>query len=277
LNRHEENQLDYGNSTVVEQIGMPEKVAPPTGSAIMRAIEILEVISRSDETPQLAEICRAVNLPKATVYRILGTLEHAGYVSKEPGAKRYQCGQRLHNISMRVLQNSPARAARRAILEELVEEIGETCNLAVPDVHTVAYLDRVEASWPLKINLGVDSRIPMYASASGKLFMSFMPRRSCERFIRTTPLVGYTENTLVDPVRLMSELDRIRTNDFAVDEQEYLNGISCLAVPVRNSDGEVVAAVAVHGCSVRLPVSQAMEFLPQLRQAAESISQTLDN
>lgn len=269
--------MDYGNSPVGEQADVPDKMAPPTGSAIIRAIEILEVISRSDDTPQLAEICRAVNLPKATVYRILGTLEHAGYVSKEPGAKRYQCGHRLHDISMRVLQNSPARAARRAILEELVEETGETCNLAVPDVHTVSYLDRVEASWPLKVTLGVGSRIPMYASASGKLFMSFMPRRSCDRFIRTTPLVAYTENTLVDPSRLMSELDRIRTNDFAIDDQEYLNGINCVAVPVRNHEGEVVAAVATHGCSMRMPVSQAMEFLPQMRQAAEAISQTLES
>lgn len=243
----------------------------------MRAIEILEVISRSEEMPQLAEICRAVNLPKATVYRILGTLEHAGYVSKEPGAKRYQCGHRLHNISMRVLKNSPARSARRAILEELVEEIGETCNLTVPDVNTITYLDRVEASWPLKLTLGVGSKIPMYASASGKLFLGFMPRRSCERFIRSTPMIAYTQSTLTDPVRLMSELDKIRSNDFAVDAEEYLNGICCLAVPVRNQDGEVVATVAAHGPSSRMPISQAMEFLPQLRQAANGIAQTLES
>ncbi|MGB7182304.1 MAG: IclR family transcriptional regulator [Burkholderiaceae bacterium] len=267
----------HGNSNIAEPLSAVDSMAPPTGSAIMRAIEILEVISRSDETPQLAEICRAVNLPKATVYRILGTLEHAGYVSKEPGAKRYQCGHRLHNISMKVLQNSPARAARRAILEELVEELGETCNLTVPDVHTITYLDRVEASWPLKVVLSVGSKVPMYASASGKLFLSFMPRRSCERFIRSTPLIAYTEKTLVDPVRLMSELDSIRLNDFAVDEEEYLNGICCLAVPVRNHDGEVVASVAAHGPSSRMQLSQAIEFLPQLREAADCIGQTLES
>ncbi len=251
-------------------------VVPPTGSAIMRAIEILDVISRSDDMPQLAEICRAVNLPKATVYRILGTLEHAGFVSKEPGAKRYQCGQRLHNISIRVLQNSPARAARRAILEELVEEIGETCNLTVPDVHTVTYLERVEASWPLRTTLSVGSKVPMYASASGKLFLSFMPRRNCERFIRSTPLVPYTSSTLTDPSRLLNELETIRARDFAIDEGEYLNDICCVAVPVRNHDGEVVASIAAHGCSARMPVAQAMEYLPNLREAAENIGRTLE-
>jgi len=249
---------------------------PPTGSAIMRAIEILDVISRSDDMPQLAEICRAVNLPKATVYRILGTLEHAGFVSKEPGAKRYQCGHRLHDISIRVLQNSPARASRRAILEELVEEIGETVNLTVPDVHTVTYLDRVEASWPLRTTLTVGSKIPMHASASGKLFLSFMPRRNCERFIRSTPLIAYTGSTLTDPSRLLSELENIRNNDFAIDEGEYLNDVCCLAVPVRNHDGEVIASVAAHGSSARMPVAQAIEFLPNLREAAESIGRTLE-
>jgi DNA-binding transcriptional ArsR family regulator len=116
-----------------------------SGSAVLRAISILEAISRHQDAPQLADICRLVDLPKATVYRILTTLEHAGYVCKEPGSKSYTCGGRLFKMAGNALLRSPNRAARHGILEELVEQIGETCNLTVPSVNTVLYLDRVEA------------------------------------------------------------------------------------------------------------------------------------
>ena len=247
---------------------------PPGGSAVIRAIEILEVVTRSSENPQLADICRAVGLPKATVYRILGTLEHAGFVIKEPGAKRYQTGRRLHDMALQVLRHSPAHAARHAILEELVEQIGETCNLVVPDQHTATYLDRVEAAWPLRVNLKVGTSVPLYASASGKLFLSGMSRRSRERFLRATPLVGYTARTHTCPDALTRELEAIRRQGFAMENEEYLDGVSCLAVPIRNASGELVAAVSAHGSSCRVGGEFGLSFLDSLSAAARQISKT---
>ncbi len=248
--------------------------SPPNGSAVMRAIEILEIVTGTSDKPQLADTCRAVGLPKATVYRILGTLEHAGFVVKEPGTKRYQCGHRLHQMSLQVLRNSPANAARHAILEELVEQLGETCNLTVPDQHTVSYLDRVEASWPSRVSLKVGSTVPLYASASGKLFLSSMSRRSRDRFLRASPLINYTPNTLTDPDKLNHELEVIRRQGYALDNEEYLLGIGCLAVPVRNRSGELIAAVAAHGPSSRLNAELASSYLDHLQDAASSISKT---
>ncbi len=248
----------------------------PAGSAVLRAVRILEAIAGSDDPPQLAEICRMVGLPKATVYRILATLEHAGFVAKEPGTKQYACANRLHGLAGQVLLRSPSRASRHAILEELVEQIGETCNLTVPNVNSVLYLDRVEAAWPLRVSLGVGSNVPLYASASGKLFLSYMSKRSRERFARTTPLVPYTRNTLVEPGRLLAELEAIRSTGYSTDDEEYLSGICCIAVPVRNEDGAVVAAVATHAPASRMNLRQAVEFLPDLRKAAESIGRTLE-
>lgn len=248
----------------------------PAGSAILRAIRILEAISRHDSAPQLAEICRAVELPKPTVYRILATLEHAGWIGREPGSKRYACGERLTAVAGDVLMRSPSRAARHAVLEELVEQTGETCNLTIPNVNSVLYLDRVESAWPLRVALGVGSRVPLYASASGKLFLSFMPKRSRERFLRLTPLVRHTANTFTEPAKLAKELDEIRARGYATDNEEYLTGICCLAVPVRDAESRVVAALAVHAPVARMRVDQALEFLPLLKQSADAIAQTVD-
>lgn len=261
-------------STDEEFGGAEENV--PAGSAILRAIRIIEAIARYESPPQLAEICREVGLPKPTVYRILATLEHAGWVGREPGSKRYASAQKLTATAGEILMRSPARASRHAILEELVEQIGETCNLTIPNVDAVLYLDRVETAWPLRVALGAGSRVPLYASASGKLFLSHLPKRSRDRFLRLTPLIRHTGNTFTDPAKLSKELEEIRARGYATDNEEYLPGICCIAVPVRDGDSRVVAAVAVHAPLARMRLDQAVEYLPMLRAGAESIAQTID-
>ncbi|NCW98757.1 MAG: MarR family transcriptional regulator [Betaproteobacteria bacterium] len=141
--------------------------AVPAGSAILRAISVIEAISTADAPPQLADICRAVNLPKPTVFRILSTLEHAGLVGREPGSKRYTSAGRLNRLAGQVLLNSPHSAARHAILE-------------------------------------------------------------------------------------------------------------AVAVPVRDSDGKVVASIAAQAPTGRLQLDEAIAFLPQMKQAAELMAQTVD-
>lgn len=248
----------------------------PAGSAILRAVRILEALVEHDSAPQLAEIARAVDLPKPTVLRILGTLEQAGLVVREPEAKRYAFAERMNRFAGNVLLSSPNRSARHAILEELVEQVGETCNLTIPNGSTVLYLDRVETAWPLRVHLGPGSRVPLYASASGKLFLSAMPRRSRERFLAQTPLIAHTATTVVDPGRLASEFELIRTRGYSVDNEEYLSGISCVAVPVRNLRGKVVASLAVHAPTARMTVEQGLQFLPKLHEAAQAMGATID-
>ncbi len=248
----------------------------PAGSAIVRAMDILEAIVSSDVPLQLAEICRKVDLPKPTVYRILATLEHSGLVGREPGSKRYGCAERMHQLAGNTLLRSTNRAARRAVLEELVEQIGETCNLTIPNNNSVLYLDRVETAWPLRVALAAGSKVPLYASASGKLFLSAMPKRSRDRFLRVTPLIRHTPTTLVDPSVLGRELESIRSQGYSLDDAEYLAGICCVAVPVRDSDGRLVAALAVQAPSARMPLPELTKFLPELRQAADAIAQTVE-
>lgn len=250
--------------------------AVPAGSAILRAVRILEAIARHDSPPQLSEICREVELPKPTVYRILTTLEHAGLIGREPGSKRYTCAERLNELAGETLLRSPSRAARRAVLEELVEQTGETCDISIPYNNSVLFLDRVETGWPLRTTLSAGSKVPLYASASGKLFLSYLPKRSRDRFLRVTPLIPHTRNTMVEPARLSREFEKIRVDGYATETEEYLAGITSVAVPVRDADGRVVAGITVQAPVARMPVEQAMEFLPLLRQSADAIAQTID-
>src|SRR5690606_3669110 len=171
---------------------------------------------------------------------------------------------------------SPARSARRAILEELVEQVGETCNLTIANGNTVLCLDRVETSWPLKITITAGTTVPIHSSASGKLFMAHMPRRSRERLVRQLPLVGNTPQTITHPARLFEESDHIRERGYSTECEEYLPGIVAMAVPVNDADGRIVAAVSVHAPMSRLPLDEAVALLPDLQSAAEAMSQTFE-
>ena len=118
--------------------------------------------------------------------------------------------------------------------------------------------------------------MPPHCSASGKLLLAFKPEQERKRLIDTLPLEQFTHRTITDHNVLLSELDRITMNGYAVDNEEYVLGVSCVAVPVKDRDGEVVAAIAIHAATARLPLNQAMEYIPKLLIAAEQISATLN-
>ncbi len=252
------------------------EAAVPAGSAILRAFRILEAVGDFEDPPQLAAIAQAVKLPKPTVLRILATLEYAGLVCREPDSKRYSFANRINSFAGKVLLGSPLRSPRHAILEELVEEVGETCNLSVPSGSYAQFLDRVEVPWPARSKLGPGSRVPLHATASGKIFLGFMSKRGRERFLAQAPLIAHTSNTLTEAARITADLAAVRENGYAVDNGEFLSGVCCLAVPVRNADNKVVAAVAMSAPDARASMSQMMECLPAIRSAAEALTATID-
>jgi DNA-binding IclR family transcriptional regulator len=247
-----------------------------TTSATLRAFSIVEKVATAEAAVSLTDIVKLVDLPKPTVYRILTMLEEAGILIREPDGRHYVPGERLMLLCANVLLRSPSRAARHAVMEELVEQIGETCNLTIPNGNYVMYLDRVETDWPLKVNLHAGSKVPLYASASGKLFLANMPKKSRDRFLQNTPLIKHTKNTMTEYRALENEFKRIREVGFAIDNEEYLPGICCMAVPVTDDDGRVIAAVATHFPVSRMSLTQAQEHLPAMRLAAESIATSID-
>ena len=154
-------------------------------------------------------------------------------------------------------------------------EVGETCNLAVLRRGELFYLDRVEADWPLRLHLPPGTVLPPHCSASGKLLLAFKVADERCQLLQNLPLLPFTHRTITDRMLLESELERIVSTGYAVDNEEYVIGVSCVAVPVYDSNQDVVAAIAIHAATARLPLNQAMEYIPQLQEAAQRVSQTL--
>jgi DNA-binding IclR family transcriptional regulator len=241
----------------------------------LRAFALLEHLVAADGPVSLADITHDIDLPKASLHRMLTSLEAGGLVIREPGQKNaYVIGPRLAQLGLGVMMQSSARRLRHAILGRLVSELGETCNLTMLHETEVLYLDRMEAPWPLRLDLKPGSHVPAYCSASGKLLLAMLPRDERAALVRAMQLQRFTPNTLTDPALLESELDRIAHKGIAVDNEEFVVGIACVAAPVRNEQGECIAAIAVHAPVSRTPLSRALEFVPRLQEAASELART---
>jgi IclR family transcriptional regulator, acetate operon repressor len=245
-----------------------------SGSAALRAFAIMEMVAKADWPVSLVDAVEALRLPKPTVYRIMALLEQAGLLIREPEGKRYMVGPRLAGFGMDVVTNSVLRAPRHAILEALVEEVGETCNVTTREGNDIVYLDRVETAWPLRMHLAPGSRVPLHCTASGKLFLSQLPEKQRSRILDVLPLKRCTEKTIVDRDALERELERIRERQVGTDDEESLSGMMCVAVPIRNPDGEMCASVAVHAPVARMSLEQGLTHVPRLRRAAKALSAT---
>jgi IclR family transcriptional regulator, acetate operon repressor len=255
-------------------VGEPREVANETSSTL-KAFGVLEVLVRAARAVTLSELMQATELPKPTLYRTLALFEEAGILSREPGGRAYMIGDRLSRFGLEILRNDAAASERRMVLRRVVSDIQESCNLAVLYKGALIYLDRIEANWPLRLQIPVGSAsMPPHCCASGKLLLAHLPVAERQRLLEVMALESFTMRTITDRQALGSELDRIVNAGYAIDNEEYVLGVACVAVPVRSRHGEIVAAVAVQGATARLPLMRAIEFVPRLQAAAADIGST---
>lgn len=246
-------------------------------STMLRSLAIAEKVVQAERPVSSAYLAEALDLPKASVHRICQQLESEGILQREAGGKRFVGGKRLRALAIATLCNSTLSAARRVVLENLSEEIGETCNLTALDGHEIVYLDRVESNWPYRIHLPVGSHLPLYCTATGKLFLAYMKPAQRRRILKSLPLKTHTQLTITSVTELEAELDKIVENGFGLDAGEYLEGMVALAVPVIDVQGQVVMALAIHAPSVRKSLDELRQYLPVLRRAAALMAEEGDD
>lgn len=256
---------------------MTQDSAKERTSAVQRAFALLEMVVAESRPMSLAQMADRLNLPKPTVHRLASRLEADDLLAREPSGRQYTVGPRLNALAIGTLEAAMQRAPRHAILEALARETGETCNLAVLDGSAVLYLDRVETHWPLRLQLSVGSHVPLHCTASGKLFLSRMPKRTRERLYAAAPFERFTDNTIVDPERMEAELETIRSTGVAVNNQEFMVGLVGIAVPVADpaQPEHMAAALAIHAPEPRLNATDIQRHLPALRVAAARLSESL--
>lgn len=246
--------------------------ATGSNSTLFRGMAIMQEIADSRRGLSISELVERVELPKPTVHRITSQLEEEGYLQRNPTDKRFLLGNALREFSLSVLSNTSVGAPRHAILAALSEEIGETCNCTILDGNHTVYFDRVESNWPIKINLHPGSKLPIHATASGKLFLAHMTPRDRKRLLQAAPLTRNTERTVVSPEKLEEELKEIKKEGVGYDNEEFLTGMVAVAVPVFDKKNRICFTVAVHAPTTRKTLDDLRQFIPSLRKAASALA-----
>ncbi|MEM7359522.1 MAG: IclR family transcriptional regulator [Pseudomonadota bacterium] len=251
--------------------------ANETSSSALRALRILEIVAGSSVPMTATEINAVLQIPKPTIHRLCSMLEKEGFLQPRLDGRGYLPGKRLSSMAIGIFSNNDHwRNERHDILQRLSEDIGETCNISIPDGSHMVYFDRVETHWPLRIQLQKNDRVPVYCTASGKLFLNHLPSAKRRRLLARIKLEQFTPNTITEVDLLKTELKRLKREDIGVDNEEFMDGMVAVAVPLRNTENQFFGALAMHAPSVRVSMEQAHGLIPRLREAATELIELIN-
>lgn len=259
----------------------PDGAAPPRVGehyriqAIERAVALLNAFSVNEPELGVTELASRVGLHKSTVHRFLVNLEAGGLVERNPRTGRYRLGMRIFELAGLVMQRMNLWEEALPFLEQLVTDTGETGHLAVLDNGEAIYIERVEARRALRIPAAVGKGYPAHATNLGKVLLADLSPEEVERIVSERGLARYTGRTITTREDLASELRRIRERGYAVDDEEYDEGLRCIGAPVFDHTGRAVAALGIGGPANRITPERVEEFAGRVMRTAADLSRRL--
>jgi DNA-binding IclR family transcriptional regulator len=252
---------------------MPQR-SPYAAPAVEAALSILETLGTVHEMG-VTDLAKKLGLGKSSVHRLLATLAGRGYVEKSPQSDRYRLTYRLFAVGSPAADRFGLREVAHPIMERLAAETGETVNLGVLDGARVVNLHKVESRHLLRMHMEVGGGVPAHATALGKVLLAALEPSELGQRLGGQRLTRLTRRTIVDRTTLRRMLARIREQGFATDDEECSLGLRCVAAPILDHRGAVVAALSISGPSQRLPGQILSHLAENVQAAAQDVSQRL--
>jgi DNA-binding IclR family transcriptional regulator len=241
-----------------------------TIKVLVKALDVVEFLSGASSGAGVSEIGRGVGLDKATVFRVLKTLEQTGYVERHDSAGRYRLSARLWAMGMRSGQGRGLVDAVAPELRGLALATGETAYLAIRSGDESIFLDKADSDAAVRIHTPLGARIPLHCGSASKAMLAWQDEACIERV--SGALVAVTRYTITDPAKLLLELRRIRRRGYATASEEWREGIAGVAAPIRDHTGAVGAALAVSGPVARMSLSRMRAMVETVIEAAQRIT-----
>lgn len=239
-----------------------------------KAFSVLEAVSANPAPTSMAHIIRVTGMTKPTAHRIVNLLIDIGFLERDIFGMGFIEGASLVALAHSTLRAAAPRSLRHSILQSLSDETGETSNYGILSGGEVIYLDRVEGKWPLGLRFDAGSRVPAHCTAIGKLMLSRLPDDEVMALLHIMPRSRYTEKTMTNIDALMKALHKIRKTGISADDQEFMHGVVCLAVPVIIEDGKCIGGIAISAPEARMTLNGARTFVPQMKAAAAKLAST---
>jgi len=239
-----------------------------------KAFSVLEAISANPAPISMSDIIRITGMTKPTTHRIVNLLVDIGFLERDGSGLGFIEGASLVELAHRTLAAAAPRSIRHSILQGLSDETRETCNYGVLSGGEVIYLDRVEGKWPLGLRFDAGSRVPAHCTAIGKLLLSRLADDENSLLLRTMPKTRYTDNTMTDIDVLDRALREIQESNIGTDDQEFMHGVVCQAVPVITEDEKCIGGIAISAPEARMTLNVMRAFVPQMKAAASNLAAT---
>jgi IclR family transcriptional regulator, KDG regulon repressor len=240
-----------------------------------RVVSILDCFRPEQTDLRLVDIASATGLHKSTLYRLLEAMRAHGLVGVDADTGRYHPGLKLFEIASLAAGRFALERHSHPTLENLATISGETAHLCILDGSDVVYIAKVECTRTLRIPSAVGQRNPAYCTGVGKAILAFLTRDQVETYIATTPFERFTHKTLTKASELKTNLRQIAIQGYAVDDQEREDGVRCVAAPIRDHAGSVIAAISIAGPSLRVTKERVAELASCVMEAAHEISTSL--
>lgn len=239
--------------------------------ALTRALKILNLLAGHETGMNLTEVARTNGLAPSTAHRLLATLQQERFVRFDRQLTRWFVGVQAFSVGNAFLHSRDLARAARPYLQSLMEETQETANFATIDQGMAVYLGQAQSRQFMRAIATPGGRVFMHASALGKAMLARLPHKTVIRIAEERGLPAFTPRTLTSVRRLLRELRDVRDQGFAVDDEEYLVGMRCIAAAVFDEDGAPLGAVSISGPAVRV----TPERVPVLGQAVQRVAQAL--
>lgn len=246
-----------------------------TIGSVIKAIEIIEELAKSNTDLGVTEISNKLNYGVSASYHLLNTLRLCNIIEQDSTTKKYRLGLKLFKISTMARRENHLANISKPYLERLKEETGETSNLIVLDGEEVVYIQQAESTKLVKMFTKTGARVPAYCTGAGKVLLAYLPEKKRASILKKINFVKYTENTIIDPQKLIEECESIREIGYAIDKGEREEGVTCVAAPVYDCDGGVIAAVSVSGPSFRLNTEQMDKIIKCVINVTNDFSHSL--
>ncbi len=239
--------------------------------SVQRALDILELLADGRQGLTLTEFAARLDVPKSSVHALLHTLRRRGYITQDGGQGTFHLGLRLWELGHAfTLEDALARLAR-PIMQRVVDEFDEICQLAIRDGQFNVYLAKVECRQPIRLISQVGVRLYCHATGLGKAMLSVEPAGVIERLYADVAMPRFTEHTITDLPALQAELARTRARGYAEDREEYMPGLRCVAVPIIVAHGVPPIALSLSLPAQRATPARLAEGVRLLRAAAAEL------
>lgn len=246
-----------------------------TVQTVERALNIMEALADVKGEIGIVELSRLVNLHVSTVHRLLSSLMKRGYVSQNAQTGRYSLGSNVLRLCRAFHGQSDIRAQARPFLQSLMEESGETANLIVLDRDEAVYIDQVQSPHLVRMFAEIGRHVPLHSTGCGKVLLAYQKPEERARIMREKGLPANTPHTITSPDELEKELAKVRAQGYAIDNEEQEIGVRCVAAPVRDYTGQVVAAISLSGPTTRLSLERIKALAPLVVAACAKLSASL--